>query len=45
MMYQVSELGGACTYVRTYRDVTSRMDTLTAQMQEIQVALLALTKA
>lgn len=45
MMFSESETSGACTFVRSPRDITSRMDTLSAQLQEMQVALMKLANA
>lgn len=45
MMFSESATSGACTFMRMPKDVTSRMDTLSAQMQEMQVALMKLANA
>lgn len=46
MLYMTSPTaGGACGLVRTPQQLASRIDTLSAQIQEIQVALIKLTGA
>lgn len=45
MMFSESEAGGACTFIKSPRNLGQRIDTLSAQLQEMQVAILKLTQA
>lgn len=45
MMYQENQSSGNCVFVKAPGSINSRIDTLSAQIQEIQVALIKLTNA
>lgn len=45
MMFVESESSGACTFIKSPRALSARVDTLSAQLQEMQIALVKLTKA
>lgn len=45
MMFEESQAGGACTFIKSPRALGQRIDTLSAQLQEMQVAILKLTQA
>ncbi len=45
MMFQESNNGGACSFVKSPAALASRLDTVSAQLSEMQVALIKLTNA
>lgn len=45
MLYVSKSTGGACGLVDGQRQLVGRIDTLSAQVQEMQVALIKLTNA